>query len=123
MRGMVAPTIFAEMAFNGNNLVVYDRNRGASDTEVGAYVCRWKWLGTMWSGILLELEYTDVPYVRQNNKLEYVCRICDWLQKGTVLGCWIWRDAVSGNILTTILWFKTLKSTGRSCTWRCVSKQ
>lgn len=32
--------IFAEIAFDGNNSVVYERNYGTRDTAVGAYVRR-----------------------------------------------------------------------------------
>lgn len=47
---------FAEMTFDGNNLMEYDRNRRACDTAVGSYVRQCKALGKTCSGIFLGLQ-------------------------------------------------------------------
>lgn len=67
------------MAFVGNNLLVYDRNRRARDTAIGAHVHRWKALGLSFARILLGFEHVDMPFERHSDEVGYVSLLNDWL--------------------------------------------
>lgn len=56
------------MAFEGNNLVVNDRNRRARDTTIDAYVPRWKALEKSCARIFLGSEREDIPFLRQSER-------------------------------------------------------
>lgn len=71
------------MEFDGNNLVVYDRNRRARDTKVDACVRRWKELGRMCAVIFSGFEHVDMPLVRHIDEVECVRQVSNWLQNGT----------------------------------------
>lgn len=58
------------MKFHGNKPVVYDRNRTARDSAVGAYVCQWKALERTCAGIFLEFEDIDLLFVCHNDEVE-----------------------------------------------------
>lgn len=62
-------------------LVVYDRNRRAYDTTVGAYVSWWKALGRTCAGIFFRFVHVDMPFVCYSDEVEYLRRLSDWLQK------------------------------------------
>lgn len=72
---------FAEMGFNGNNLVVYDQNCRARDIAEGAYVCLRKALERTYSRICFGFEHVNMPRVRHSDKVDYVSRLSDWFQK------------------------------------------
>lgn len=71
------------MAFDDSNLEVYDRTHRAHDTAAGACVCQWNVFGTKCAKTFLGFEHVDIPFVRNSDKVEYVLRLCKWLQEGT----------------------------------------
>lgn len=74
------------MAFDGTNLVAFNRNRRACETMVGAYVHRWKVLGRTCAGIFFALVHVGTPVTRHSKEVEHVHRLSNWLQKGTNTG-------------------------------------
>lgn len=77
---------FAEMALDGNNVVVHDWTCRARDTAVGAYVRRWNAHRRACTGIFLVLEHANMPCIRHRDELKYAHRLSNWLQKGTNTG-------------------------------------
>lgn len=84
--GWIDQQRFAEVAFHGNNLVIYDWNRRAWNTAVGSYCRRWKFLGRTCAEIFIRFRHMDIPFVRHCDMVEYVRRLNNWLQKDTDTG-------------------------------------
>lgn len=66
---------FAEMEFDGNDLVVYDRNSQACNNALVAHVCQWKALEKTCGGISLRSWYEKVPFVRYSGEVKFVCSV------------------------------------------------
>lgn len=65
------------MAFDGFNLIVYDRNCRIRDSAVGANVCRWKTPGRRFSRIFLGFEHMELRLVLHHDEVEEVRRLTD----------------------------------------------
>lgn len=71
------------MALDGTSLVVYDQNRRARDSVVGAYVFRWKGPGKTFAGISIGFYHIEMPFVRHSKEVDYVRRLSDLLLKSS----------------------------------------
>lgn len=69
------------MAFAGNGLVLYIRNRRVRETVVDAHARRWEALGWTCIGIFLRLQFVVMQFACYSDAVENVRLMSDWLQK------------------------------------------